>query len=57
MAPLLALIVALGFYPKPLLDVINPAVDATLQPASTCTIRSRPTRRRANRRGPCRDAS
>jgi NADH-quinone oxidoreductase subunit M len=29
-APLLALIVFLGVYPKPLLDVINPAVRATL---------------------------
>ncbi len=30
-APLLAVIIALGFYPKPLLDVINPAVDRTMQ--------------------------
>ncbi len=30
LAPLVALIVALGFYPQPLLDVINPAVDHTL---------------------------
>ncbi len=30
LAPLLALIVILGFYPKPLLDVINPAVADTL---------------------------
>jgi NADH-quinone oxidoreductase subunit M len=29
-APLLALIVFLGVYPKPVLDVINPAVKATL---------------------------
>jgi NADH-quinone oxidoreductase subunit M len=29
-APLLALIVFLGVYPKPILDVINPAVQATL---------------------------
>ncbi|MEU7002786.1 NADH-quinone oxidoreductase subunit M [Nonomuraea sp. NPDC046570] len=29
-APLIALIIGLGFYPKPLLDVINPAVDKTL---------------------------
>ena len=28
-APLLAVIIALGFFPKPLLDVINPAVDRT----------------------------
>ncbi len=30
-APLLALIIFLGVYPKPVLDVINPAVRATLQ--------------------------
>jgi NADH-quinone oxidoreductase subunit M len=30
-APLLVVIVALGVYPKPLLDVINPAVTTTLQ--------------------------
>lgn len=30
LAPVLLLIVALGFFPKPLLDVINPAVDHTL---------------------------
>ncbi|SCL16802.1 NADH-quinone oxidoreductase subunit M [Micromonospora inyonensis] len=30
-APLIALIVLLGFYPKPLTDVINPAVQATMQ--------------------------
>ena len=29
-APLIALIVALGVYPKPVLDVINPAVKATM---------------------------
>jgi NADH-quinone oxidoreductase subunit M len=29
-APLIALILVLGFYPKPVLDVINPAVKATL---------------------------
>jgi NADH-quinone oxidoreductase subunit M len=29
-APLLAVIIALGFYPKPLLDVINPAVQRTM---------------------------
>jgi NADH-quinone oxidoreductase subunit M len=28
--PLIALIVVLGFFPKPLLDVINPTVAATL---------------------------
>jgi len=30
-APVIAIIVVLGFYPRPLLDVINPAVHATLQ--------------------------
>jgi NADH-quinone oxidoreductase subunit M len=29
-APLIALIIAIGFFPKPLLDVINPAVDRTM---------------------------
>ncbi len=31
LAPLVALIVVLGFFPKPWLDVINPAVTSTLQ--------------------------
>ena len=30
-APLIVLLVFLGFYPKPVIDVINPAVSATLQ--------------------------
>ncbi|HEY2949253.1 MAG TPA: NADH-quinone oxidoreductase subunit M [Micromonosporaceae bacterium] len=30
-APLIALIVLLGFYPKPVIDVVNPAVQQTLQ--------------------------
>jgi NADH-quinone oxidoreductase subunit M len=30
-APVIAIIIALGFFPKPLLDVINPAVTTTLQ--------------------------
>ncbi len=30
-APVIAVIIALGFFPKPLLDVINPAVDRTMQ--------------------------
>jgi NADH-quinone oxidoreductase subunit M len=29
-APLIALIIFLGIYPKPVLDIINPAVHATL---------------------------
>ena len=32
-APLIALMIFLGFYPKPLIDVITPAVDATMQDA------------------------
>jgi NADH-quinone oxidoreductase subunit M len=28
--PVLAIIVALGFFPQPVLDVINPSVDQTL---------------------------
>ena len=31
LAPLIALLIGLGFYPKPVLDVVNPAVDRTLQ--------------------------
>ena len=30
-APLVVLLLVLGFYPKPVIDVINPAVTATLQ--------------------------
>ncbi|BDB41059.1 hypothetical protein IWGMT90018_15050 [Mycobacterium kiyosense] len=30
-APLIALLLVLGVYPKPILDVINPAVDHTMQ--------------------------
>lgn len=29
-APVIAILVALGFYPKPALDVINPSVKATM---------------------------
>ena len=29
-APLIALLLVLGVYPKPLLDIINPAVDHTM---------------------------
>ena len=32
-APLIAVIIALGFYPKPVLEVLNPAVAATMQKA------------------------
>jgi NADH-quinone oxidoreductase subunit M len=34
-APLLVLIIALGVYPKPVTDVVNPAVTATLHDLST----------------------
>jgi NADH-quinone oxidoreductase subunit M len=30
-APLIVVIIALGFYPKPVLDVVNPAVDRVMQ--------------------------
>jgi NADH-quinone oxidoreductase subunit M len=30
-APLIAVIVALGFYPKPVLDVLNPSIERTMQ--------------------------
>ena len=30
-APLIAVIIALGFFPKPVLDVLNPAVERTMQ--------------------------
>jgi NADH-quinone oxidoreductase subunit M len=30
LAPLVALILVLGFYPKPVLDVISPSIGATL---------------------------
>lgn len=31
LAPVIAVIIALGFFPKPVLDVINPAVDTTMR--------------------------
>jgi NADH-quinone oxidoreductase subunit M len=34
-APLILLLILLGFYPKPVIDVINPAVQATLQDVGT----------------------
>jgi NADH-quinone oxidoreductase subunit M len=34
-APLIALLIVLGFYPKPVTDVINPAVRATMQDVGT----------------------
>jgi NADH-quinone oxidoreductase subunit M len=33
MAPLIAVIIAMGFYPKPVLDVINPAITRTMTDA------------------------
>ena len=35
--PLVALIIAMGVYPKPVLDVINPAVQSTRQPGAHST--------------------
>jgi hypothetical protein len=58
-APLLALMIFLGFYPKPLVDVITPAVDATMQdagftdPAPTSADRRRRHRRRDGLRTTC----
>ncbi|MCU1594750.1 MAG: proton-translocating NADH-quinone oxidoreductase, chain, partial [Frankiales bacterium] len=49
LAPLLALMLLLGFYPKPVTDIINPAVKATMQdigahdPAPTDALPTRPT--------------
>ena len=34
-APLILLLIVLGFYPKPVTDVINPAVKATMQDVGT----------------------
>jgi NADH-quinone oxidoreductase subunit M len=31
LAPMVILILLLGFYPKPLLDIVNPSVGATIQ--------------------------
>ena len=42
-APLIALLVVLGFYPKPLLDVINPSVKQTLVRVDQDRTRSRPS--------------
>ncbi len=43
-APLIALILFLGFYPKPVIDVVNPAVRATLsQIGSTDPAPTAPT--------------
>ena len=49
--PLIALIIALGVYPKPVLDVINPAVHQTLvQAHSTDPVPAASRRSRAERR-------
>jgi NADH-quinone oxidoreductase subunit M len=34
-APVAAVVIVLGFYPKPALDVINPAVDQLMQYTGT----------------------
>jgi NADH-quinone oxidoreductase subunit M len=34
-APLILLLIVLGFYPKPVIDVINPAIQATMQNVGT----------------------
>jgi NADH-quinone oxidoreductase subunit M len=43
LAPLLLLIVLLGFFPKPLLDVINPAVKHTMSEVRTSDPRPQVT--------------
>ena len=43
LAPLLALIVVLGFFPKPALDVLNPTVDALLEHVGRQPTRRRPS--------------
>ncbi len=37
-APLLAVIIALGFYPKPLLDVINPSIERTMEQVGSTDV-------------------
>ena len=44
-APLIAIIIALGFFPKPLLDVINPAVDRDHAAGRRHRPQARPCRR------------
>ncbi|MEX2290733.1 MAG: NADH-quinone oxidoreductase subunit M [Mycobacteriales bacterium] len=51
-APLLALMIFLGFYPKPLTDVITPAVNATMQDAGAAD--PPPTQGRGSAAGPSR---
>ncbi|MBG0813934.1 NADH-quinone oxidoreductase subunit M [Planomonospora sp. ID82291] len=48
-APLIAAIIALGFFPKPVLDVINPAVDKTLDSAQV--LDKRPASTAAEKKG------
>ena len=38
-APLLAVIIALGFYPKPLLDVINPSIERTMEQVGSTDVK------------------
>ena len=38
-APLLAVIIALGFYPKPLLDVINPSIERTMEQVGSSDVK------------------
>ncbi len=42
-APLLAVIIALGFYPKPLLDVINPSIERTMEQVGSTRCATRRT--------------
>ena len=38
--PLVVLIVAMGVYPKPVLDIINPAVRVTDRTSKSCIVHS-----------------
>jgi NADH-quinone oxidoreductase subunit M len=41
-APMIGLIVLFGFYPKPLTDVITPAVEATIADLDAATTEAQP---------------
>jgi NADH-quinone oxidoreductase subunit M len=50
--PLIALIIAMGIYPKPVLDVINPAVKATMsQVHATDPVPAHPAPAAASQKG------
>ena len=49
-APLIALLIFLGVYPKPLTDIVNPAVEHTLSDVQKKPTRTSPTVRSRGRR-------